>query len=61
MKIDERILGDDDFVSETLQKAEEFLERSFVLKTQGVDVKLISKGCPYGSIPAPNAGGGDGL
>jgi REP-associated tyrosine transposase len=43
MKSDERILGDGDFVSEILSKAEESLERRYALKAQGVDVRFIAK------------------
>ncbi len=43
MKSDERILGDGNFVSEMLSKAEESLERRYALKANGVDIDFIAK------------------
>ena len=43
MKSDERILGDGNFVSEMLSKAEESFERRYALKAKGVDIDFISK------------------
>jgi len=43
MTSDERILGDSDFVSETLSKAEESFERSYALKAGRIDVDFIAK------------------
>jgi putative transposase len=43
MKSDERILGDGDFVSDILSKAEESLERRYALKAGGVNMNYIAK------------------
>ncbi len=43
MKSDERILGDSDFVSEVLSKAEESIKEKYNLKAAGVDVGFIAK------------------
>ena len=43
MKSDERILGDGDFVSDILSKAEESFERRYALKACGVDIHYIAK------------------
>ena len=43
MKSDERILGDGDFVSDILSKAEESLERRYALKAGGVDIDCIAR------------------
>jgi putative transposase len=43
MKSDERILGDGDFVSDILSKAEESLEKRYALKAGGVDIHYIAK------------------
>ena len=42
VKSDERILGDSDFVSQILSKANEDLERKYVLKSKGVDLDFIA-------------------
>ena len=43
MKSDERILGNGDFVSDILSKAEESLEKRYALKAGGVDIDYIAK------------------
>ncbi len=43
VKSDERILGDSDFVSQILSKANEDLERQYELKTKGVDLNFIAR------------------
>jgi len=43
MKSDERILGDGEFVSKILFRAEESLERRYALKARGVDINFIAK------------------
>ena len=42
VKSDERILGDSDFVSHILSKANEDLERKYELKSKGVDLNFIA-------------------
>lgn len=42
-KGDERILGDSDFVLETLQQSDEYLERKYRIRTQGYDLKKIGE------------------
>ena len=42
-KSDERILGDSDFVSQILSKANEDLERKYELKSKGVDLNFITR------------------
>jgi REP element-mobilizing transposase RayT len=43
MKGDERILGDSDFVEETLKQGEEVFERRYRLKAQGVDIHTLAQ------------------
>jgi putative transposase len=43
MKSDERILGDGDFVSQTLSTAEEQLELGYELKSRGIDIDYIAR------------------
>ena len=43
MKSDERILGDGDFVTEILVRAEESFERRYALKARGIDVDFVAK------------------
>jgi putative transposase len=43
LKSDERILGDSDFVSEIMAKANEDLERKSILKIKGVDLDYIAE------------------
>ena len=43
VKSDERILGDSDFVSQILSKANEDLERKYELKSLGVDLDFIAR------------------
>ena len=43
LKSDERILGDSDFVSSILLKAEESLKEKYKLKSSGVDLNYITK------------------
>ena len=42
-KGDERILGDSDFVQQTLDNADEQLERKYKLRAQGYDIDTIAK------------------
>ncbi len=43
LKSDERILGDGDFVSEILARANEDFERKYALKSKGVDIHLLAE------------------
>jgi chromosomal replication initiation ATPase DnaA len=43
MKGDERILGDSDFVQQSLQKADEQLERKYRIRSKGYDMGQIAK------------------
>jgi chromosomal replication initiation ATPase DnaA len=42
VKGDERILGDSDFVLETLKQSEEYLERKYRIRSQGYDLEKIA-------------------